>query len=99
MKKHINFEDNYPKLHKQDYALLLSVRVVPVIDLDKEFIEYDTKKSDGSYYQIPKKDDIILLCFVGDKNIPFTTRRKYTKQKHNHYKSMIGQWFRVVILE
>ena len=95
MKHRIKFLSNYPKLHNQEEAKLLSVRIVSFFDLDNDLIEYDTQKSDGSYYTLPKTT-LLHLTFLGDKLIPFCTLRRYTIEKYRYYKSLIGKTFKIV---
>lgn len=97
MGKNIRFSHDYPKLWNQEYALLLNIKKTGVESLSRDLIEYDTKKSDGDYYQLPENCDVIILCFVGDKDIPFTTIRRYTKSKYDYYKSSVGEWFKIKI--
>ena len=64
--------------------------------LHPDLVEYDTKKSDGSYYPLPK-GNVIQLLFLGDKNIPFCTIRRWTPQKFDYYVSLIGETLKIEI--
>ena len=96
--KEIKFNDNYPKLHGQTAATLIAVSRIKIdTEKDKELLEYDTKKSDGTYYEI--KDGLyIQLVFLGDKAIPFCTLRSaLPAHKVEQYKAQIGKPFKIVI--
>lgn len=96
--KEIKFNDNYPKLHGQTAATLIAVSRIKIdTEKDKELLKYDTKKSDGTYYEI--KDGLyIQLVFLGDKAIPFCTLRSaLPAHKVEQYKAQIGKPFKIVI--
>lgn len=96
--KEIKFNDNYPKLHGQTVATLIAVSRIKIdTEKDKELLEYDTKKSDGTYYEI--KDGLYMqLVFLGDKAIPFCTlRSSLPAHKVEQYKAQIGKPFKIVI--
>jgi len=75
--RNILFNDNYPKLHNQCMARLIDYKVLNENKLNEEFIKYDCQKSDGTLYKLDKNTNYILMYFIGDKFIPFTTIRKY----------------------
>jgi hypothetical protein len=85
MQSTINFSHNYPKLWGQGKAKLIRIEVIDARTLTKELIEYDTKTSDGKYYQLPKDGKLLQLFFVGDKGIPFCTLRRHTISKWDYY--------------
>ncbi len=99
----IDFSGDYPKLHGQTTAELLAVLPIRIDkDTPKELFEYDTKKSDGTYYKL-KTGDYIQLVFVGNLGIPFCTirtkRNKYSEDKEAYYKKHIGETFDLNFIE
>lgn len=94
----IDFNANYNKLHGQKKAELLSVRTININDLvSKDFIDYDTSvKNTAGPYPL-KKGTYLLLVFLGDKNIPFTTCRTYSPKKEMFYKENINTEFTINI--
>lgn len=98
--KTIKFSSDYPKLHGQKTATLVAVARIKIDkNTPPELFEYDTKKSDGSYYEL-KHGTYLQLIFLGDKSIPFCTiRSAYPTHKVEYYKSSIGQKFNVEIVE
>ena len=90
----IKFCSDYPKLHGQEYPKLLYVEVVHKVNDDLR--EYDCKRLDGSYYELPK-GRLIHLTFLGDKRIPFSTLRKYTTKKFEDYVIHVGHYFNIEI--
>lgn len=98
--KEIKFNDNYPKLHGQQTATLVAVTRIKIdTEKDKELLEYDTKKSDGTYSEI-KNGLYMQLIFLGNKAIPFCTLRSaLPAHKVEQYKAQIGRPFKIVIEE
>lgn len=93
----IKFSHDYLKFKGQkDKAELIALRVVEYEILTPELIEYDTKTVEGKYYPLPKTK-LIKLFFDGDKGIPFCTLRRYTPEKFEYYKSLIGKILEVHI--
>lgn len=95
----IKFSSDYPKLHGQTSAELLTVRPIRIdSSTPKELLEYDTKKADGTYYKL-RTGDYIQLVFLGNLGIPFCTirskRNMYAEDKEAYYKQFIGQTFDV----
>lgn len=91
----ISFSGDYLKLHGQEEAILVYVGHKIISDKTPiDFIEYDTKRIDGTYYN-PKSGFYILLVFLGNKNIPFTTIRPWDKIKEEYYKSLVGKRFEI----
>lgn len=96
----IKFSHEYPKLWGQFTGKLIYVeqfnpeKEMREMEIE-ELIEYDTKTSDGEYYELPT-GDLIQLVFIGECRIPFCTLRRYTPQKYKYYKSKVGQVFKVV---
>jgi hypothetical protein len=111
--KQIRFSHNYPKLWGQTKAELLAVRMIDAqaVAINKDLIEYDTKyifnerydhhgevqDYDEAYYELPKEGKLIQLIFIGNKQIPFCTLRRYTKEKYEYYQHNIGEIFDVVV--
>lgn len=100
----IKFSHQYPKLHNQTTAQLLAIRILAAqsVNRNKSLIEYDTKffdlKNNGyGYYELPQIGSLIQLIFVGDKEIPFCTLRRWTPDKVAYYKSLIGTTFKIEI--
>lgn len=94
----IIFEGEYPKLHNQNTAKLVAAEKITINQSKHhELLEYDTKRTDGTYYKIDD-GDYIQLIFIGDKYIPFCTlRRAYPEYKLNYYKKLIGKTIKIVI--
>lgn len=91
----IKFCLNYNKLHNQTKAKLLDVSIVESELLDKEYLNYDTISDIGTFYI--KKGKYILLTFLGNKNIPFTTLREYSDTDFAYYTKLIHCYFNIVI--
>jgi len=97
----IKFSHEYPKSHQQKLATLLRVELKHRMDLSDELVNYDTVYLDGDavgYYRLPN-GLVLVLYFIGDKGIPFTTIRRATGKKQTYYQSKIGQVFEVVLVE
>lgn len=77
----IKFNHNYKKLHNQTEAFLVWRDVAYPERLDKEFIYYDTEGS----YVLDKNKSYLMLYFVGDKGIPFTTLRTNNVENRKKY--------------
>ena len=97
----IKFSKEYVKLHGQTTAKLLAVYPQTINNTYKELIDYDTIATDGTRYEL-KPGKYILLVFIGDKHIPFTTIRSDKpamngmKSKWDYYKEKIGEDFAIV---
>ena len=97
----IKFSHNYYKLHNQTKAQLISVKSI-VIDKDtpSELLEYDTTY-DGGRYEL-KNGDYVMLVFLGNLGIPFTTIRSAKGRygdKYKYYYPHIGDLFDIIIAE
>lgn len=98
----IKFSHRYPKIHDQKTAQLLAVKTARRVEFTKEFIDYDTLfvKDDegnfGGYFPLPEGNYIVLL-FLGNEYIPFTTVRRFTEEKFKYYHSSIGKIFDIRI--
>jgi len=90
----ITFSHNYPKLHGQKRAMLLMLEKTILSKLTDEFIEYDTKYDGGGHYHLAP-GVYIMLVFLGEKYIPFTTMRPFTEEKYQYYKTGIGKTFTI----
>lgn len=99
----IKFSHNYPKLHSQKSATLLAVELRGRSDLSEHFIEYDTVYIDSSsvtgvdHYCLPPAKYMVLV-FLGNDLIPFTTVRRWTEEKFRYYHGSIGSNFDIVIV-
>ena len=96
----IKFSSDYPKLHGQTSAELLAVKPIRIDkNTPKELIEYDTKKSDGTYYNL-KTGNYIQLIFLGNLGIPFCTirskRNRFAEDKEIYYKQFVGKVFEII---
>lgn len=99
--KFIRFDNNYPKLHNQTEARLLMV----IQDISGEMLlnnfpdltSWDSLRDDGRYYNIAPEKDYMLLLFVGDKNIMFSTLRKQNEENAILYAESVGDVFKIAI--
>ena len=101
----INFSHNYPKLHNQKTARLLAVEFRDRKELDEKMVIEDTlyiveegaRKGCRAFYPL-KTSKYMVLVFLGDKLIPFTTIRScWPPDKVEHYQSAIGQVFDLIV--
>jgi len=72
--RHIDFSSQYGKLHWQKKARLIYVELKSFSEFGVDFHAYDSESLyvfDGTY-----RGKYILLVFLGENNIPFTTIRK-----------------------
>ena len=90
----IKFSHEYPKLHGQESALLLAVELRGRSDFTEKFIEYDTAFT-GGHYPLPPAQYMVLV-FLGNELIPFTTVRRWTEEKSRYYHNNIGKTFGLV---
>ena len=98
--KMIHFSSDYQKLWNQRKAKLIFVKVVRLERLSKDFLEYDTKiNQKEEYYKLSKEGKMIQLTFLGDKEIPFCTLRRYTPERYANYLKNIGKVFTIKIGE
>lgn len=88
----IKFNRNYKKLHNQNKAKLIRVGEIQGKDLCKEFVEYDTDNK----YPIELNQFYLILYFIGNKLIPFTTLRKLN-DNNLHYYNHIGCDYELII--
>lgn len=98
----IKFDCNYPKLCNQAHAKLVWIDEIRDCDFIlkyphlKALFEYDTKQPDGKFYNI-KRGDYLLLLFVGDKGIMFSTVRRDNPSNRSKYINKIGKLFVVEV--
>lgn len=98
--KKISFDDNYPKLHNQTVAkLLLTFTNVSGQILKngtfKYITEFDTLRSDGRHYHIDEKKEYMVLLFLGNKRILFTSIREQNQENTEKYCSSVGECFSI----
>ena len=95
----IKFDCNYPKLCNQAHAQLVKVEEVYLLPDSLKYqalVEYDTKRPDGTYLKL-KRATYLLLFFVGDKGIMFSTFRTPSTENVNKFLDKEGSWFEVVV--
>ena len=99
--KEIEFDNNYPKLHKQETArLLMVIQDVSGALLNNEFFQfmkYDTLRDDGLLYNIKNEENYMLLLFLGDKNILFSSLRKQNEENAILYAESVGELFKITV--
>lgn len=91
----IKFSHEYPKLHGQTSAELLTVRRLKIdASTPRKLIEYDTTYDGGRY---PLRHGVYLqLIFLGNLHIPFCTiRAAYPPSKVHYYLTSIGKVFAI----
>lgn len=95
----IKFSKEYVKLHGQMSATLLKVYHITINETDdRDLLDYDTVAVDGTRYEL-KNGRYLLLVFLGDKGIPFTTIRSDKpamnglKSKYDYYSEKVGEEF------
>ena len=95
----IRFLGEYVKLNGQRKAKLLDVLSVHINESEchSELLKYDTLRTDGSRYNITD-GSYLLLFFLGDKGMLFTTIRRWTYEQMLYYKERIGKMFDIVII-
>ena len=99
--KQIKFSHNYPKVHNQETALLVQVKLLEREELHEDLVRYDTAWNDGNslgFYELPK-GKVIHLTFIGDKEIPFCTIRRYTPVKLHYYMTSRKESFEIITMK
>jgi len=94
----IKFLHHYPKIYGQSSAELLKVKICDRSDLDDHFVEYDTvylSYAAMDHYSLPT-GPLLVLVFLGDKNIPFTTVKRWTVNKAAYYLRNLNKQFKIV---
>lgn len=112
MKNQIKFDHNFIKLYDQKSAELLKVKIVSGVELDEEAIKIDTQYyvshpipnqpgdhlSGIEFCKLPK-GSLLLLCFLGNKNMPFITYRKFNDASWRRFRRLLNQEFEIVLNE
>lgn len=100
MNKIIKFASNMPKLHGQTSATLVFWSALAGCQLAKHpaLWNYDTKKPDGTIYRLNPYGRYLLLFFVGDKGIMFSTIRKLNED-NKHYMQEVNEQFRIEVID
>ena len=97
----IKFDNNYPKLHGQTYGLLaMVIQEIPGSMLLENFeclTAFDTTRDDNKRYNIEADKEYMLLLFVGNKNIMFTSLRMQNKENAELYAESVGLSFKIEI--
>ena len=78
---------------------LIGASTIHYTQLPVGFIFYDTLYVDGmtqQHYELPKTQLIILILFTDSERV-WTTIRRFTEEKYDYYKKLIGQEIKVVI--
>lgn len=88
--QYTKFGENYPPFE----ATLIQTFITNYDNLSKAFLDYDTTHTEGQY-AVPKTS-LILLIFHIPGGMCFTTLRRFTQQKWEYYKGMVGELFQVV---
>jgi len=95
----IKFSHDYYKLPAR---LPFKAKLIQLIQFDKallskEFIEYDTKYKDGNY-PLPN-GMLLILVFLFDDSIIFTTIRRSNYSKFSYYQNNVGKTFECIELK
>lgn len=93
--KTIAFAHEYPKLYNQTHGVLLALFKTHRSKLHEMLISYDTMYVEGNerkFYHLPD-DYLIVLIFMGNFNIPFSTIRRYSDKKFDYYSQLRGKKF------
>ena len=82
-------------------AKLLDVTVRNRRELHKDFIQYDTlyfiRGFEPRYYELQGEKFIYLLFLALPSGMMFTTLRRYSEEKYEKYRHLIGKLFDVVV--
>lgn len=109
--KKISFAHNFIKLDEQKTAELVRVKIISRTELDEETVIANTQYYEN--HEVPNSDtpirgikcshipngSLLLLVFLGDRNIPFTTLRQFKDATWKRYKSMLNHIFEIVVEE
>lgn len=99
--KQIKFSYLYEKMNWQPKtAKLLQVLKVNYNDLSEGFVAYDTAFHEDygmKYYSLPKTDLILLILFDLEREIIWTTIRRFTPKKWEYYKGSESEVFDIVL--
>jgi len=99
----IKFSSDYHKLpfnSNGTQAVLIGISTANVKYLKQalpQFITYDTRKrcKGTEYYNLDFEQAIILTFIHINSGLPFTTIRRYTKEKYDYYKGL--EWKTLLI--
>lgn len=95
----IKFSHKYNKMPEGfEHSKLLDVLLVPIQELSKQFLEYDTTYEGGNY-PLPKKGMFMILLLQSEKAHLWTTIRRSTKWKLAYYSAHIGDTFECIITD
>lgn len=96
----LQFTDNMPKLNNQKTVKLVYWSALRGYQLKQypDLWKYDTLKSDGTCYKLKLDENYLVLFFVGDKGIMFSTIRKLNS-KNRHYITDIGKNFKIEVID
>jgi hypothetical protein len=104
--KTIKFSSDYLKLPRNSngtQAVLIGVTTANLKYLKNatpQFIRYDTTKFDGTKYDFTFDGNAIILTFIHmNTGVPFTTIRRYTKEKYKYYKGLEWKTLMIEILQ
>ncbi len=68
------------------------------VDYDTRYLEYDCNgmwsEQKVNHFPLPPNKYMILV-FIGNEFIPFTTVRRFTEEKYSYYKSEVGNVFNI----
>lgn len=99
--KEIKFDNNYPKLHGQQLArLVMAIQEIEgsmLLNNFEHLTAFDTIRDDGKFYNIDPDKEYMLLLFVGEKNIMFSTLRKQNGENAILYAESVGEVFKITI--
>ena len=95
----IKFSHKYPKLHGQTSAELIKVSTDVLGRMAPQLVEYDTRYYSGEnteHYPLSGYF-VMVLYFIGNYGIPFTTIRGASNENQKHYLDSIGETFKLVV--
>jgi hypothetical protein len=97
----IKFSHRYPKLHQQTSGELIAVKLARSDKITERMRNYDCywcENDNEGMYCLPN-GILIILYFIGNYGIPFSTIRKGTARNQIKYEKLIGQMFDVVFVD
>lgn len=97
----IKFSHHYYKIpFNFEHTYLLDVWALRKEALSRAFIDYDTKfeteEKKTNHYKLPNAKVYLVLMLYSDGEL-WTTVRAATKEKHDYYKSLIGQEVKIEV--
>lgn len=99
--KEIHFIKNYSKIQNQKFARLIGVFSGMTGELLRtkfpDLMYYDTALKNGMFYQIEKNQSYLMLLFLGNRDLLFTSFRKENEENIEKYADSIGDMFKIVI--